>query len=166
MNKIKAEKTSLNTNDPQRTKKAYRAMRKMRRKHKKELIKFVRNDEDYDWSFLHDYIILKIRHMYEYFSAGNWIMQHPEELKKTVASIKEVVDIIDKMEHCHDDWWEYEQKFPTCILHQEDGTISVEDSEEIRAKKMELLNKAELEHDKLFQQFYTKIGKNITRWWD
>ena len=58
--------------------KNYRAYKKMHKQHKKDLKKLIKVDAEWDWSFLHDFVITKIRHMHEYYVAGNNVWQTDE----------------------------------------------------------------------------------------
>ena len=59
---------SIYSNIDRKEKHAYR---KMYKKHRKEMIKLAKEDRDWDWGYLHDLVITKIRHMYEYYNTGN-----------------------------------------------------------------------------------------------
>ena len=78
--------------------KEMRAYYKMRRKHRKELIKMVKEGFDFDWCYLHDLVITKIRHMYEYFAAGNNVWQTDETRLPTVEELKHVLDMQEEID--------------------------------------------------------------------
>ena len=70
---------------------------KMQRKHRKELIKLVKEDRDWDWEYLHVLVITKIRHMHEYLSAGNCVMEC-EETPQIIAELKHVLDLQNEID--------------------------------------------------------------------
>ena len=49
--------------------KELREFRKMHRRHRKELVALAKDTYEFDWGWLHDSILMQIRHMYEYYSA-------------------------------------------------------------------------------------------------
>ena len=46
--------------------KEMREYNKMYRKHREQMIKLAKEDRDWDWCYLHNFVIAKIKHMYEY----------------------------------------------------------------------------------------------------
>ena len=111
---------------------------KMHRKHRKELIKLAKETREWDFSWLHDMAIMQIKHMYEYYSAGNHVYQSEETLNKVLESLKHTLDLQDEL----DTLWDKEH----------DDLTNYED-----------LNKRESE---LYAEIYTYIGQNIQWWWD
>ena len=51
--------------------KEQRAFNKMHRRHRKELVKHAKKTCEWDWGWLHDSVIMQIRHIHEYYSEGN-----------------------------------------------------------------------------------------------
>lgn len=117
--------------------KEIRKYRKMHRKHRKELIKLAKETREWDFGWLHDMVIMQIKHMYEYYSAGNRVYQSEESLNKVLESLKHTLDLQDELDALWDD----------C-----DDLTNYED-----------LNKRESE---LYAEIYTYIGQNIQWWWD
>ena len=78
--------------------KEMRAYYKMRRKHRKELIKLAKEDRDVDWEYLHILVLTKIKHMHEYFSAGNCVWQTDETRLPTIEELKHVLDMQEEMD--------------------------------------------------------------------
>ena len=97
---------------------------KMYKRHRKTMIRLAKDDRDWDYGYLHDLVVAKIKHMYEYYSAGNNVWQSEETHKKVLETLKSAIDLADKIDRC----------------------IDVE--------------------PKLYEKFYTYIGKNICWWWD
>ena len=83
--------------------KEYKAYLKMHHRHRKELIKHAKNSGEWDWSFLHDSVIMQIRHMYEYYTAGNNVMQADESRLPIVEQLKHILDLEDKIHQLEDE---------------------------------------------------------------
>lgn len=75
-----------------------RAYRKMHRRHRRELIKLAKEDAEWDWEFLHTLVMAKIRHMYEYYSAGNNVHQTDEGLAPIIEELKHVLDLQEELD--------------------------------------------------------------------
>ena len=80
---------------PSKEKKLYY---KMHGRHRKELIKLVKKDAEWDYGFLHTLVITKIRHMYEYYSLGNNVWQTDETRLPIVDELKHVLDLQKKLD--------------------------------------------------------------------
>ena len=78
--------------------KEMRAYYKMKRRHRKALIKLAKEDRDFDWEYMHILLITKIRHMYEYFSSGNNVWQTDETLLPIIEELKHVLDLQEEMD--------------------------------------------------------------------
>lgn len=120
--------------------KEMRAYRKMHRKHRKELIKLAKEDREWDWDYFHSIVMAKIRHMYEYYEAGNNVWQSEESLNKVLSTLKEVIDLDKKW----DDAWE------ECVQSDEPNRLT----------------KYYEDQDKIAKELYGKIGENMFWWWD
>lgn len=96
--------------------KEMREYKKMHRRHRKELIKLAKEDREWDEGYLHELVITKIRHMHEYYEAGNNVWQTDETRLQIVESLKHILDLQDKIDHIWDgeetitDKWVMEQK--------------------------------------------------------
>ena len=86
-----------------------RAYRKMHRKHTRELIKLVKADREWDWEYLHILVVTKIRHMHEYFTAGNCMMEC-EETPNIIAELKHVLDLQERID----------TQAPHCLINEQD----------------------------------------------
>ena len=120
--------------------KEMRAYYKMHRKHRKELIKLAKEDGEWDWSYFHTLVMTKIKHMYEYYSAGNNVWQSEESLSKVLSTLKEVLDLDKKW----DDAWE----------------------EYVQSEEPNRWTKYYDDQEKIAQELYSKIGENMFWWWD
>lgn len=118
-----------------------RAYRKMYRKHRKEMIRLAKEDRDFDWSYLHDLVITKIKHMYEYYSAGNNVWQTDETRVPICAQLNHVLQLQEEIEHIYD--------------KVEVNKLSVEGTTNILKKESEL-----------YKSIYTFIGEHLEEWWD
>ena len=65
----------------------------MHRRHRKELIKHAREICEWDWGWLHNSIIMQIRHMHEYYTAGNNVWQTDETRLPVIEQLKHVLDL-------------------------------------------------------------------------
>ena len=128
--------------DKQSKKSEMRRYRKMWRRHRKELIKLAKENRDYDYCWLHDFVITKVRHMYEYYSKGDNVWQSEESLNTILSSLKKVLDLEAEIDFLWDNYHSQNDK----------------DASEYK----NLLTK---EHE-LYKEIYTTIGEWIQWWWD
>lgn len=130
-----------------------RIYRKLHRKHRKELVKHAKETYEFDWGWLYESTIMQIRHMYEYYSAGNNVCQSEESLNQIIEQLKHVLDLADELEHLWDTW-------DSDYIKNDDGSITAtEDS----ANSYRKISAREQE---LYEEIYSYIGKNIQWWWD
>ena len=83
--------------------KEIRAYRKMHRRHRKELIKQAKETREWDWGWLHDSVIMQIRHMYEYYSKKNNVWQTDETRLPIIQSLKYILDLQEEIDNLWDD---------------------------------------------------------------
>lgn len=114
---------------------------KMCRRHRKSLIKLAKEDREWDWTYFHTLVMTKIKHMYEYYSAGNNLLQSEESLNKILTTLKEVIDLDEEW----DNLWEK-------CFDNDDAKRTIVEYED--------------EQEKIAQKLYSKIGENIFWWWD
>ena len=133
-----------------------RAYRKMHRRHRKELIKLAKADAEWDWTYLHDIVIAKIRHMYEYYKAGNNVWQSDETLLPTIDELKHVLDLQEELDNVFKDVPAPE------MTKNDDKSLTFTWSEEAK----QLSDKAYKRHDELYEEIYSYIGKHLQGWWD
>ena len=117
------------------------AYRKMQKKHTKALIKLAKEDRDFDWSYLHDLVITKIKHMYEYYSAGNNVWQTDETRIPICAQLNHILQMQEEIDHL------YDNIDPT--------KLSSEASVDLLKKESEL-----------YKSIYKFISEHIEEWWD
>ena len=141
--------------------KEMRAYNKMHRKHRKELIKLAKEDAEWDWEFLHDLVITKIRHMHEYYKESNNVWQTDETLLPTINELKHVLDLQEEMDHLFDNLPAPEITFsnnPTNSMR----VMSVTYSDEVSA----IRDRAYEREDEIYKEIYTYIGEHLRGWWD
>ena len=118
-----------------------RAYRKMYKKHRKEMIKLAKEDRDFDWSYLHELVITKIRHMYKYYHDGNNVMQTDETRIPILDQLSYILELQYDIDHLYDD--ENYTKY------------SIEEATSLWKKESDL-----------YKSIYTFIGEHIEEWWD
>jgi hypothetical protein len=134
--------------------KEMKSFRKMRRRHRKELIKHAKDTREWDWSWLHDSVIMQIQHMYEYYSAGNNVWQDDTSRLDIVRRLKEVLDINQQIKDIQEAPF-YHKPHPDCSSYIElpNGCrMSLKESQERETQ--------------LYRELYSSIGQNIEFWWD
>lgn len=139
------------------TLKEKRNYHKLYRKHRKTMIKLAKEDKDFDWGYLHSLVITKIKHMYEYYTAGDNVWQTDETRLTIVETLKHVLDLQEELDNLFKvkiDNIEYD--------HSIKGTTTVTYSEDA---KRALGYKYQREQD-LYKEIYSYIGEYIQLWWD
>lgn len=133
--------------------KEMRAYRKMYRRHRKELVKLAKKDRDWDYGWLDEFVLTKIKHMYEYFSERNNVWQSDESLNEILEQLKHVLDLYEEL----DGLWD---NYQSSLIKNEDGSVTVIDD---GGKKYLVIKTREQE---LYEEIYSYIGKYIQWWWD
>ena len=83
--------------------KQIRAYRKMHRRHRRELVKLAKKVREFDYGWLDELVLTQIKHMYEYFSAGNNVWQTDETRLPIVEQLKHVLDLYEELDSVGDD---------------------------------------------------------------
>ena len=148
-----------------------RAYKKMRKRHHKELRKLAKDDRPWDWEYIHDLVVLKVKQVYEYYMAGNCVTQAKEEREKLLKSMKKVMDILDVIEHVNDPYTAYNEKHPRPFpnfVPNGDGSYSIkfDEPDEIHEERHKIWGECRENYGKLFEKFYAKLGKEMRNWWD
>jgi hypothetical protein len=128
---------------------------KMHREHHKELIKLARETREWEWSYLHNTIITQIKHMYEYYSAGNNVWQIDESRLEITNQLKHVLDLNSKLEELSD----YDCGAKYTLV---DGKLKAEYPDDYLEKVKNRIK----EENELYVELYSYIGKHIREWWD
>lgn len=71
--------------------KEYREYCKMLRRHRRELVRLARKTADFDYGYLDDFVITKIRHMYEYYTSNNNVCQSDNSAKEVISTLKTAI---------------------------------------------------------------------------
>lgn len=137
-------------------KKEKRAYRKMYRKHRKEMIRLAKKDRDFDWSYLHDLVITKIKHMYEYYHDGNNVWQTDETRIPILDQLSYILDLQYELDHLYD----YLES--PVITDSKDGVVTINRTKESAMK----VQKAWEREAELYKSIYTFIGEHLEEWWD
>lgn len=127
----------------------------MHRRHRKELVNLAKETGEWDWCWLHEMVIMRIRHMHEYYVEGNNVWQADETRLPIIEQLKHILDLeaeIDRMQGDDDDI-EY--------IH-EDGKVRIIFPDDYN-ERMDRRFKREQE---LYEEIYNSIGKNLMWWWD
>lgn len=133
--------------------KEMRAYNKMYRRHRRELMKLAKKDRDWDYGWLDEFVLTKIRHMYEYFSDRNNVWQSDESLNEIIEQLKHVLDLYKELDGL---WDNYESS----LIKNDDGSVTVTDE---GSKRYLAIKTREQE---LYEEIYSYIGKYIQWWWD
>lgn len=133
--------------------KEMRAYNKMYRRHQMELIKLAKQDRDFDYGWLDEFVHTKIKHMYEYFSERNNVCQTDESLNEILGQLKYVLGLYDEMDHLWDN-------YTGGHIKNDDGSITP--TEECAKSYIKIRNREQ----ELYEEIYSYIGKYIQWWWD
>ena len=125
-----------------------RAYNKMHHKHRRELVKHAKKTSEWDWYWLHESIIMQIKHMHEYYSAGNNVWQIDESRLQIVEQLKHVLDLQAEIERMEDD-----EHYVDCVY--ENDTLNKDKMLEYEKKEQEL-----------YEELYGHISKYLKWWWD
>ena len=130
---------------------------KIRREHKKALMRLVKKDADYDWSFLHDLVCCKIKNMAEFYEKGFGVAQLEKSRLEVLESINGALKIIEEIDHCWDEYFH-------SVLRRV-GTESLIDLELIDEERW-MATKASENEMELYKRLYSYIGEHLREWWD
>lgn len=133
--------------------KEMRTYRKMYRRHRKELIKHAKETRAWDWCWLHDSVIMQIRHMHEYYSAGNNVWQTDETRLPIIEQLQHVLDLEEELNRLRDN-------HTSGCIKNEDGSITP--TEECTKSYVEIRNREK----ELYEEIYSYISAHLREWWD
>lgn len=131
--------------------------KKQQRKHRKALIKLAKEDEDFDWGYLHELVITKVRHMYEYYTAGDNVWQTDDTRFTIVATLKYVLNLQDELDNLF--------KTPVDGIEYDHSVHGVTKVTYINEAKCDLEYKYQREQE-LYKEIYSYIGAHLQLWWD
>lgn len=136
-------------------KKEMRAYLKMHRRHRKELVKLVKETHEWDWGWLHDMIIMQVRHMHEFYSNGNNVWQCDESRMSTIEQLQHILDLEAEITQMQDDDHGAEYSW-------EGGVLTATYPDDYR----ERVDKWFKKEQELYNELYSSIGLNLRHWWD
>lgn len=79
--------------------KDYRIYCKMDRRHRRELIKLAKTVHDFDYGYLHDLVVLKIRHFLEYYKGEYNVWQDEDCSKDVILSLEHCLSVAEEIEN-------------------------------------------------------------------
>lgn len=138
-------------------KKSMKQYMNMRRKHKKTLVELAKEDEDFDWYYLHTFVITKIKHMYEYYTAGDNVWQTDDTRFTIVATLKYVLNLQDELDNLF--------KTPVDGIEYDHSVHGVTKVTYTNEAKSNLEYKYQREQE-LYAEIYSYIGAHLQLWWD
>lgn len=136
--------------------KEIRAYSKMYRRHRKELVKHAKEIREWDWGWLHDSIIMQIRHMHEYYTAGNNVWQDDEKRLMVIEQLKHVLDLDKEIDQMQDNDLGAE------YTYHNNGKVDIVFPDDYK----ERLKKWHQREQELYEELYSSIGKHLRWWWD
>lgn len=75
---------------------------KMRRRHRKELIKLAKEDQDFDYEYLHSLVVVKLKNMYEFYFQGHAGFLSESDLNQILETLEHAINISDKIDNVYD----------------------------------------------------------------
>lgn len=129
---------------------------KMHRKHRKELIKHAKKTNEWDWNWLHESIIMQIKHMHEYYSEGNNVWQADESRFQIIEQLKYILDLQAEIDRLEDDDYGLE------YVYENDELIKIIAPDDYKDRIFE----HEKKEQELYEELYGFIGKHLRWWWD
>ena len=130
-----------------------KAYRKMHSQHRKELIEIAKEDREWDYDYLHDIVMTKIRHMYEYYVAGNNVWQTEESKEPIVAELKHVLDLDAELHTMWDGYINCEREYCNASISEKPDVI-------------DKVNDFRKREEELYKEIYEYIGQHMLGWWD
>ena len=129
-----------------------KAYRKMHAQHRKELIALAKEDREWDYDYLHDIVMTKIRHMYEYYVAGNNVWQTEESKEPIVEQLKHVLDLEAERKALWSNYTNWDVEYCNASVSEKDVV-----------DKVNTFHEREVE---LYTEIYEYIGSHLRYWWD
>jgi hypothetical protein len=136
--------------------KEQRAYNKMHRRHRKELVKLAKETGEWDWGWLHDMVLMQIKHMHEYYTANNCVWQSDETKLPIIEQLQHVLDLQKELDNLWDDATDID----------EDADIEDWLNQKVSDEQREKWRLATERENELYKEIYVYIGENIQAWWD
>lgn len=128
---------------------------KMCRRHRREMVSNARKSHPWDWVWFHEMVMMRIRHMHEYYEANNNVVQDDESRLKIIEQLKHILDLNEEIDRMENDDFGVEYV-------EEDGYVKAVYPEDFKKKLSRWFNK----EDSLYKEIYGYIGENLRQWWD
>lgn len=129
-----------------------KAYRKMHAQHRKEMIELAKEDREWDYDYLHDIVMTKIRHMYEYYVAGNNVWQTEESKEPIVEQLKHVLDLETERKALWSNYTNWDVEYCNASVSEKDVVDKVNSFHE--------------REEELYREIYEYIGRHLQGWWD
>ena len=84
--------------------KEMRAYNKMHRRHMKELVKHAKETKEYDYYWLHESVILQIRHMLEYYESQNNVWQTDETRIPVINQLRHIIALQEELDNLYTEY--------------------------------------------------------------
>ena len=136
--------------------KEQREFNKMHRKHRKELIKHAKKTSEWDYIWLHESVIMQIKHMHEYYSKGINVWQADESRLQIVEQLKHVLDLQTEIDRTQSDDCGAE------YVYENDELVKIIYPDDYKNRLLE----NNMKEQELYEELYSFIGKHIEWWWD
>lgn len=126
---------------------------RMCRRHTKELLKLVKQNQDFSSYYLDEFVHMKIKHMHEYFSNYNDVWAAEEDRLQIIGQLQHVLDLWQELDAV---WSTYDQT----VARDENGAVA-------RNKRNAMLYLEALAREgELYKEIYSYIGEWIQFWED
>ena len=135
--------------------KEMRAYRKMRKRQRKELLKLAKETCVWDWSWLHEMVIMQVRHMHEYYTENNNVWQSDETRLPIIEQLKHILDLEAEIDRMQDD------DNGVTYIHENDVCIAIPPDD-----YKERIQKWHEREQELYEELYSSIGRDLRWWWD
>lgn len=99
--------------------KEMRRYRKMHSRHHKELVKLAKETAEYDWCWLHEMVVMQVKHMHEYYSAGDNVYQVDESRLEIIEQLQHVLDLNAEIDYLDNNVWTLESVDKINELYEE-----------------------------------------------
>ena len=93
--------------------------RKMHRKHRKELVRHAKETCEWDWEWFHESVIMRIRHMYEYYTCGDNVWQADESRLPVVEQLQYVLNLDKEIKNLEEEYKSQEEYYKLIGMYEE-----------------------------------------------
>lgn len=125
--------------DNKTERRSYRLCMKRVKATRKKMKKLVECYGPWEWGYIHDFIELAIRDMYEYYNEGDNVWQEDSSRLKNVNQLLKAINLFEEIGRFEDN---------------------------VNPKDYANIDDYLADEQKTYDDFYTHLGKNIRWWWD